>query len=120
MKQAKPDLVGSYKQDALSTMVKREPGCPKLKLLPRKRPVMPRQASSTRKSVMLKAAAILQRGMTVNYFGITLYNYSNSLIPCGTTKEEQSSFYTKYITTNDSSISMGGTEHIESQNTDYC
>ena len=63
MKHAKCELTeGSIKQDILATVVKREPGRPKIKCLERKRPVMPRQVSSEGKLAMLKAAAILQRG----------------------------------------------------------
>ena len=64
MKHAKPELTeGSYQQDILVHVVKCEPGHPKLKLLQRKQPVIPRQISNTGKAAMLKAAAILQRGM---------------------------------------------------------
>ena len=63
VKHAKCELTeGSNKQDILATVVKREPGRPKLKRLQRKRPVMPRQVSSAGKLAMLKAAAILRRG----------------------------------------------------------
>lgn len=64
VKHAKPEHTEcSYKQDALATVVKCKPGRPKLKRLQRKQPAMPRQVSSAGKVAMLKAAAILKRGM---------------------------------------------------------
>ena len=64
VKHAKPELTeGSYQQDVLAHVAKREPGRPKLKRFQRKRPVMPRQVSSAGKATMLRAAAILRRGM---------------------------------------------------------
>ena len=53
----------AHQQDVLSQVVQRPPGRPKLKRLQRKRPVLPRQVSSTAKTTMLKAAAILRRGI---------------------------------------------------------
>ena len=64
MKHAKCGLAeSSNKQDIITTMVKREPRRPKLKCFQRKWPVMPRQVIGVGKVAMLKAAAILRRGM---------------------------------------------------------
>ena len=59
-KHAKCELAeGSYQQDVLATIVKYEPGRPKLKRLQRKQPVMWTQVNDEGKTAMLKAAAIL-------------------------------------------------------------
>ena len=60
--EAKPTC-RSQQDDALSQIKKRQPGRPRLKRLQRKRPPLPRQVSSPVKQTMLKAAAILQRGI---------------------------------------------------------
>ena len=60
--EAKPTC-RSEQADALSQVVKRQPGRPRLKRLQRKRPPLPRQVSSPVKQTMLKAAAVLRRGI---------------------------------------------------------
>ena len=60
-KYAKTSIVST--SDALAKVSKNTPGRPRLKRIQRKNPALPRQVSTPTKSKMLKAAALLRRGM---------------------------------------------------------